>query len=175
MYCAGGRLQLWFVLCCAAFHLCRVHLYKSRRAWIQKDYQQGLSWARIFKLFRSPIIDSNGTDSAKLRSLAGRYDNPIPSRFLAPINCLKIPALSWELAPPTPPPPWHKTHSNVYLSPFFLFFTLSSDCVSGKGVAWISQLEGWGWSQTQRRQNSLVFFFFYTHIAVQKSAPIMLH
>jgi hypothetical protein len=25
-------------------------------------------------------------------SLAGRYDNPIPSRFLAPIDCLKIPA-----------------------------------------------------------------------------------
>ncbi len=26
-------------------------------------------------------------------SLAGRYDNPIPLRFLAPIDCLKIPAL----------------------------------------------------------------------------------
>ncbi len=26
-------------------------------------------------------------------SLAGRYDNPIPARFLAPIDCLKIPAL----------------------------------------------------------------------------------
>jgi hypothetical protein len=29
-----------------------------------------------------------------LCSLAGRYDNPIPTRFLAPIDCLKIPALS---------------------------------------------------------------------------------
>ncbi len=26
-------------------------------------------------------------------SLASRYDNPIPSWFLAPIDCLKIPAL----------------------------------------------------------------------------------
>jgi hypothetical protein len=26
-------------------------------------------------------------------SLAGRYDNHIPTRFLAPIDCLKIPAL----------------------------------------------------------------------------------
>jgi hypothetical protein len=26
-------------------------------------------------------------------SLAGRYDNPIPTRFLAPIDCSKIPAL----------------------------------------------------------------------------------
>jgi hypothetical protein len=33
-----------------------------------------------------------GINSASLCSLAGRYDNPIPPRFLAPINCLKIPA-----------------------------------------------------------------------------------
>jgi hypothetical protein len=25
--------------------------------------------------------------------LAGRYDNPLPTRFRAPIDCLKIPAL----------------------------------------------------------------------------------
>jgi hypothetical protein len=31
-------------------------------------------------------------NSAVLCSLAGRYDNPIPTRFLAPIGCLKIPA-----------------------------------------------------------------------------------
>jgi hypothetical protein len=33
--------------------------------------------------------------SASISSMAGRYDNPIPSRFLllAPIDCLKIPAL----------------------------------------------------------------------------------
>ncbi len=34
-----------------------------------------------------------GTNAARLcSSLAGRYDNPIPTRFLAPIDCLKIPA-----------------------------------------------------------------------------------
>ncbi len=32
-------------------------------------------------------------NSASLCSLAGRYDNPIPTWFLAPIDCLKIPAL----------------------------------------------------------------------------------
>jgi hypothetical protein len=32
------------------------------------------------------------TNSARLCSPAGRYDNLIPSRFLAPIDCLKIPA-----------------------------------------------------------------------------------
>jgi hypothetical protein len=33
-----------------------------------------------------------GMNSASLRSLAGRYDNPIPFRFLGPKDCLKIPA-----------------------------------------------------------------------------------
>ncbi len=33
-----------------------------------------------------------GMNSASLCSLAGRYDTPIPPRFLAPVNCLKIPA-----------------------------------------------------------------------------------
>jgi hypothetical protein len=31
-------------------------------------------------------------NSASLCSLAGRYDNPLPPRFLAPIAALKIPA-----------------------------------------------------------------------------------
>jgi hypothetical protein len=34
-----------------------------------------------------------GINSASLCSLAGRYDNPLPPRFLAPIDSLKIPAL----------------------------------------------------------------------------------
>jgi hypothetical protein len=29
--------------------------------------------------------------SLKIQPLAGRYDNPIPPRFLAPIDCSKIP------------------------------------------------------------------------------------
>jgi hypothetical protein len=32
-------------------------------------------------------------NSARLCGLAGRLDYPIPTRFLAPIDCLKIPAL----------------------------------------------------------------------------------
>jgi hypothetical protein len=38
-----------------------------------------LYWDGIFKLLSSP-----GIDSASLCSPAGRYDNPIPTRFLAP-------------------------------------------------------------------------------------------
>jgi hypothetical protein len=39
-----------------------------------------------------PRIRFQGMNSASLCSLAGRYDNPIPPRFLAPIDFLKIPA-----------------------------------------------------------------------------------
>jgi hypothetical protein len=46
-----------------------------------------------FLNFKEPMNRFQGTNSARLCSLAGRYDNPIPSRFLAPIDCLKIPAL----------------------------------------------------------------------------------
>jgi hypothetical protein len=38
-----------------------------------------------------------GMNSASLCSLAGRYDNPIPPRFLAPIDFLKIPAQFTDL------------------------------------------------------------------------------
>jgi hypothetical protein len=41
----------------------------------------------ILKLLTSP-----GIDSASICSLSGRDDNPIPTRFLAPIDCSKIPA-----------------------------------------------------------------------------------
>jgi hypothetical protein len=42
-------------------------------------------------LFKGPNNRFLGTDFARLCSLAGRNDNPIPARFLVP--CLKIPAL----------------------------------------------------------------------------------
>ncbi len=49
--------------------------------------------ARIFKLWRSPCKNRfRRTSSARLSILACRYDIPIPTRFLAPIDCLKIPA-----------------------------------------------------------------------------------
>ncbi len=44
-----------------------------------------------FKTFMEPRNRIQGMNSASLCSLAGRYDNPIPTRFLAPIDCLKIP------------------------------------------------------------------------------------
>jgi hypothetical protein len=47
-----------------------------------------------FQTFDEPRNRFQGINCAILCSLAvaGRYDNPIPTRFLAPIDCLKIPA-----------------------------------------------------------------------------------
>jgi hypothetical protein len=50
------------------------------------------SSACIFKLLRSQGIDSKESIPPHLRSLAGLNDNPISTRFLAPINCSKITA-----------------------------------------------------------------------------------
>jgi hypothetical protein len=54
----------------------------------------------IFRDFAEPVFlnvygapeSIQGMNSASLFSLAGRYDNPLPPRFLAPIASLKIPA-----------------------------------------------------------------------------------
>ncbi len=45
----------------------------------------------VFLTFMEPRNQFQGMNSASLCSLAGQYDNPIPTRFLAPIECLKIP------------------------------------------------------------------------------------
>jgi hypothetical protein len=46
-----------------------------------------------FLNFKEPKNRFQGNNSASLCSLAGRYYNPISTRFLAPTDCLKIPAL----------------------------------------------------------------------------------
>jgi len=46
-----------------------------------------------------------GMSSASQFSLAGRYYNPIPTRFLAPIDCLKIPAQYLTVAAQIQGPP----------------------------------------------------------------------
>jgi hypothetical protein len=60
-------------------------------------------------------IDFQGIDSASLCRLAGRYDNPIPTRFLAPIDCSKIPVY-WLCSPLSLSP-----HPRSRLTPIFLF------------------------------------------------------
>jgi hypothetical protein len=46
----------------------------------------------IFKIFnKEPRNPFQEIDSASLCRLAGRYDNPVPTRFLASKDCSKIP------------------------------------------------------------------------------------
>ncbi len=55
--------------------------------------------ARILKVYGAPNW-FQGMNSASLCSLAGRYDNPLPPRFLAPVDSFKIPAQKnciWDL------------------------------------------------------------------------------
>jgi hypothetical protein len=44
-----------------------------------------------FQTFMEPRNRYQGMNSASLCSLAGRYDNPFPPRFLASIDSLNIP------------------------------------------------------------------------------------
>jgi hypothetical protein len=52
-----------------------------------------------FLTFKERKNRFQGINSASVCSLAGRYDNPVLSLFLAPIGCLKIPSpgfISWR-------------------------------------------------------------------------------
>ncbi len=44
-----------------------------------------------FQTFQEPKNRFQGTNSTRLHSLVGQYDNPVPTRFLAPVDCIKIP------------------------------------------------------------------------------------
>jgi hypothetical protein len=63
------------------------YMFKDPMSRFQGIDSASLACATIFKLLRSPGIDSKEINSASLCSLAGRCDNPIPTRFLAPIDC----------------------------------------------------------------------------------------
>ncbi len=91
--------------------------------------------ARICKRLRSPGIDSKESiapcwnwflGSLKPFKNSGRYDNPIPTRFLAPLDCLKIPALSKLYNP----------HSRTCILFFFEGFLMSWL------LTWNTQMEG---------------------------------
>ncbi len=57
-------------------------------------YKQQINLSPNFKTFKEPMNRFQGINSAGLCNLAARYDNPIPTRFLAPVDFfLQIPAL----------------------------------------------------------------------------------
>jgi hypothetical protein len=48
----------------------------------------------FFKLLWSPGIDSKEL-IPQAYAMAGLYNNPIPARFLVPLDCSKVPAKCW--------------------------------------------------------------------------------
>ncbi len=101
-------------------------------------------WARVW--FLSPAI---GTDSgnrvwnwvAKLHRLAGRYDNPLPTRFLAPIAGLKLPAQRTGARDPTTVYPMPANACDMGCNGDGMFKTMTSSIIGrlinfGRKVAW---------------------------------------
>jgi hypothetical protein len=58
----------------------------------EKYFLEQVCRGDILKLLRSPGKISRNRFRASLCGLADQYDNPIPTRFLAPTDCSKIPA-----------------------------------------------------------------------------------
>jgi hypothetical protein len=65
---------------------------------------------------------------ASLCSQAGRYDNPVPTRFLASIDCLKIPALihlfNWEVKDDLPFTPFRFSFGAKYSTRIIIIIIL---------------------------------------------------
>jgi hypothetical protein len=64
--------------------------YCGKSIRVQARQQQ----RRYFQTFKKPRNIFQGVDSSSIYSLTVRYDNPITTLFLAPIDCFKIPALN---------------------------------------------------------------------------------
>ena len=81
------------------FHFSLFYFGPSPNFWTFKEPRnrfQGIeSRARIFKILRCPRIDSKEPIPPGCVALAGRYDNLNHTRFLALMDCLKIPALGF--------------------------------------------------------------------------------
>ncbi len=85
--------------------------------------------SQAFNSTDTKVLRNTGTDSASLCSLAGRYDNPFPTRFLPPIDCstynastasisqLKFP--SFRSSPSIPHIPFLTFHSSSSISDSF--------------------------------------------------------
>ncbi len=78
-------------------------------------------------MFMGPRHWFQGMNSASLCSLAGRYENPIPPRCLAPIDFLKIPALQFEP---------QRRHSTQLLYYYYASFTIGDpDVIWTRSIA----------------------------------------
>jgi hypothetical protein len=83
------------VIISVAQHRENYDIIRQRERFLKSNLMRKPFFAqrRYFFTFKEPRNRFQGVDSASLCSLAGRYDNLIPTRFLAPIDYSKIPRL----------------------------------------------------------------------------------
>ncbi len=78
-------------------------LWNTRLFWALK--WQRAKWVpfgpKKSRFSGSPLLTARARIFKLLRRKAGRYDNTLPTRFLAPIECLKIPAQDGQKCQPT--------------------------------------------------------------------------
>jgi hypothetical protein len=73
----------------------RCHFTGSKMSYTSRNrFRQSMQPEPNFETSKEPRNRFHGINSASLCSLAGPYDNPIPTWFLAPLDCFKIPALA---------------------------------------------------------------------------------
>ncbi len=110
-----------------AILLLHTALYEYSCIWFRTEYSMlGCSVStepltvqrRYFKTFKDPRNRLPEINFASLCSLAGRYDNSIPTRFLAPIDCSKIPELFLS----------RETTSTFFKFSLFINFIVSVGC-----------------------------------------------
>ncbi len=70
-------------------------------SFIFPSIQTKIVFVFVFVSFRFVLHEEHrnrfqGTNSASQCSLVGQYNNTIPTRFLVPTDCLKIPARCWN-------------------------------------------------------------------------------
>jgi hypothetical protein len=91
--------------------------------------------------------------SLKIWALAGRYDNPIPTQFLAPIDCYKIPALVNEW------PSGYMFYDELECTPSLLSLTRSSLCGASTPLpTLLGRGRGGELNQIQRRGSWVSFY-----------------
>ncbi len=100
-------------------------LHKGRTSYRRSLQPSKENIVRIFKRLWSPGIDSKEWIRPAYVALAGRYDNPIPTRFLAPIDSLKIPSQHF------------KTFLYFFLYLWVIFALLDPDPATQLMHAWI--------------------------------------
>ncbi len=137
-----------------------VHTKKVRRPW-KLELAGFLILIQIlspnFWTSKEPKNQFQGTNSARLCSLAGRYDNPVSTRFLVHTDCWQIPAqLFWSM----------RINQRVY---WMIYRGPAFPAVVWFGSCW---RERWGKSQIIRQRARLVLYKLFNRYSLVSTTQV---